>query len=139
MDAANTKKTIVLVDDEPLLINALQRLLKNNFHLLIVTKTADTAPDYVQTTLDILNENDVDLVIADLELGSQLGYQIIEKVDATRKIPFIIQSGSYLALNFNTDRTAPYKYLKSRIHAFLQKPVNKEVLMQAIKEALATG
>jgi len=69
----NNQHTLLCIDDEPNILNALKRLLrKENFKLL----TANSGKD----GLKILSENDVHVVVSDQRMPEMNGTEFLKKV-----------------------------------------------------------
>jgi len=63
--------TLLLLDDEQDILNALKRLLRKNFTLVTFTEG--------QVALDYLRENTVDLIMSDMRMPNMDGAQFLEK------------------------------------------------------------
>lgn len=117
-------RTIVFVDDEPLLLEGLQNMLRKrrrewNMHFL---------PGAIQA-LQFLEEHPVDILVTDLRMPEMDGAELIQKV--YRRYPGVIRmilSGQ--ADQAITARTAPMT------HRFLTKPCSPQVLQGAIERAV---
>ena len=82
------KKKLLIVDDEPDILQLLEkRFKKNNFDVL----TADNG----QKCLDIASQEQPDLIILDIIMPFLDGYEVIEKLRTnlkTKQIPIIMHS-----------------------------------------------
>ena len=120
-----TDKVVLCVDDEPHILNALQRLLrKEDFQVV-------TARD-VEEGLAVLASRPVQLVISDQRMPGMTGVEFLQKVkelfpDAVR----VILSG-YADVGVIVDSIN-----KGEIYRFLTKPWNDEELKSSIRQCLA--
>ncbi len=125
-----TKKTtysILFVDDEKHILHSLRRLLrKENFHVFYA-KSA-------QEGLDLLSQNRIDLIVADIRMTKMDGFQLLNIVrerypDTTRMI-----------LSGYTDQEAISKALVNEVaQEIIFKPWNDDDLIKSIKKALEMG
>jgi DNA-binding NtrC family response regulator len=76
-DAPGSAGSVLLVDDEPLLLRALQRILRADGHRLHCAESAEQAED-------VLVEPDLDVLLLDLLLGRQSGLELLERVKRER-------------------------------------------------------
>lgn len=118
-----TQLTILIVDDIPLNVLLIQKMLgKFKFNIL-------TANDG-QTALDIIASSKVDLVLLDLMMPGIDGYGVIESLRAdekTKELPIVILS----ALNSNDDVT---KGFKLGANDFITKPIIMERLLNCVAQ-----
>lgn len=118
-----TKKHILLVeDDQPLRESIKKFLLQNNF-LVAETET-------VAGTQDQLRGNAFDLVLLDLSLPDGNGLDILQKFSGKYRDRMIVLTGT------GSIETAVLA-MKNGAHDFLQKPVNPEILLLTLQRALA--
>jgi DNA-binding NtrC family response regulator len=68
---------VLLVDDEPLLLRALQRILRGDGHRIALAESAEQAEES-------LADPDLDVVVLDLLLGRQSGLDFLERVKRER-------------------------------------------------------
>ena len=119
------KKRILVVEDDPALRLALQiRLKANDFE---VSQAADAV-----TCFSCVQRQRPDLILLDLGLPGGDGYVVMQRLKRNlihSDIPVIVLSAR--------DREAnEERSLVSGAEAFLQKPVENEVLLSTIREAL---
>ncbi len=117
-------RTILFVDDEPLLLDGLQNLLRKrrrdwNMHFLPTAKQA----------LQFLEEHPVDILVTDLRMPEMDGAELIQ--EAYRRYPGIIR----MILSGQADqatmaRSAPMT------HRFLTKPCDPQTLQAALERAV---
>ncbi len=79
-------KTILLVEDEPLLLNSTGRLLEDEFNIFMAENG--------QAAFDFLMQLHIDCAIIDIDLGDMNGFELVSKVRAKgKKTPVIMVSG----------------------------------------------
>jgi DNA-binding NtrC family response regulator len=120
----STAHTVLCVDDEQNILNALKRLLrKENFRLL----TANSG----QAGLDILAENEVHVVISDQRMPGMNGTEFLKQVKET--YPTILR----IILTGYTDvDTITESINEGHIYKFFLKPWNDQNLKLEIRQAL---
>src|SRR5512143_4037102 len=114
---------ILLVDDEPKILRAIQRLFFEDDYEVLDTSSGETA-------LGILSNREVDLIIADYRMGGMNGIEFFRQArqiqpDAVR----IILSG-YAEIGVLTDAIN-----EGNIYRFIFKPWNDDELMNTIRLA----
>lgn len=118
------KKTVALVEDEPLLSNLLKkRLIKEGFDVL-------TAKDG-EKALELIKNNKVDLILLDIILPKVSGFEFMEEINKSgnyENIPVIIIS--------NLGQESDIKKGKSlgAVGYFVKAHVSIENLVNQIKE-----
>ncbi len=119
----NPRRTLLLVDDEGNIVNALKRLLRSHdFRIL----TANSG----QAGLDVLAENPVDVIISDQRMPGMTGVEFLGKAkDLYPDTVRIVLSG-YTELHSVTDAVN-----QGAIYKFLTKPWDDEQLIEHIEEA----
>lgn len=79
-------KTVLLVDDEPLLLKSTGRLLEGEFNLFQAQNGHDA--------LDIFVQMHIDCAIIDVDLGDMNGFELVSKFRVRgKKTPVIMVSG----------------------------------------------
>ncbi len=79
--------TLLLVDDEPLLLRALQRILRTEGHRVVTA----TCPDEMRPALD---DPSLDVILLDLFLGTANGLDILDQVKSSRpEVEVIVMTG----------------------------------------------
>lgn len=116
------KMKIVIVEDDIKIRSELSKLLKGNGYETIVIKKFEKIPEQLK------NQN-IDLILLDVNLPFENGYDICKKIHLVKEIPII----------FVTSRVTDADELQS-IEAggvdFISKPYNKTILLEKIKRAL---
>ena len=126
-----TKKTVLVVDDEPKIVDMVRDYLETVGFLVI------TAPDG-KTALTQISENGPDLVVLDIMMPGIDGLDVVQKVRSESNIPIILltaraaEQDKLIGLELGADDyiTKPFsmKELAARIRAVLRRtqPINKE-------------
>jgi len=119
------RKTVLLVDDDTGLLNALIIMLRSSGYAVV------SASDAVQATA-IARRNRPDLVLLDIGLPGGGGFLVLERLrmnQHTAMTPVIVLTGS--------DPTENRKRAESAgAYAFFQKPADNRMLLATIAEAL---
>ncbi len=113
---------IMIVEDEIMMRNELSNMLKNNgYEVYYIT-------DFVNVTDQLIQEH-MDLILLDINLPNENGYQICSKVRASIPVPII----------FITSRNSDMDELNSFISGgddYITKPYNIPVLLARISNVL---
>jgi two-component system LytT family response regulator len=107
-----------LVDDEPLAIERLERLLKSAANLCIVGNATDPAE-----ALAFLNRESIDVLFLDIQMPGMNGFELLSRLD---KQPFVIFTTAY-------DEYALKAFEVNSID-YLMKPIEPEQLARALKK-----
>jgi response regulator RpfG family c-di-GMP phosphodiesterase len=120
----NNEHTVLCLDDEQNILNALKRLLrKENYHLLTCT-TGDEG-------LQLLSQNEVQVVISDQRMPEMSGTEFLKQVKEL--YPDIIR----IILTGYTDvETISNSINQGHIYKFFLKPWNDQHLTLEIRQAL---
>ena len=118
--------TILVIDDEPLFLKMLTRILKSLGYSVLDTSTYDDA-----IRLTKLNSDKIDLVITDVIMPGINGPELTEMIREIKpSLKFLYTSG-YSFKSLNSDGI----FKRSSIH-FLEKPFSKEALQRKIQNIL---
>lgn len=113
------KKTILIVDDEPLLLHSLRLCLKNEFHVFIATSGTEA--------LKIIKRLHIDCLITDMKMPGMDGLELLEKVRNSGFNMHVIVSSGYI------NEVEESKFNKLKINHFLQKPYSPITLIELLK------
>jgi len=116
---------ILFVDDEPNVLEGLQRLLRpmrNEWYTQYVESGTDA--------LELLEQSEFDVVVSDVKMPEIDGVELLSEVRT--RYPSIIR----IALSGHSDRQSIIRSLAST-HRFLSKPCDPETLKSAITAACA--
>lgn len=122
------KKTILIVDDEPDIVEWLKALFEDNGY---VTKFAHNGFD----GFEMAESAPPDLITLDITMDKESGVKMFRKLhesDKTKNIPVIMVTG--VSPEFK-------KYIESRNQvdppdAYFEKPVDQDELLKKVKELL---
>ncbi len=120
--------TILLVDDEDIIIDVGKPMLEKLGYVVIVAKGGENAVDAVSETGD-----NIDLVILDLIMPGMDGSRTFDAIrEIHQKMPIILSSGYSLKGKAND-------IMRRGCNAFIQKPFNISELSQLIGKVLDEG
>jgi YesN/AraC family two-component response regulator len=113
------KKTVLIVDDEPLLLHSLRLCLKNEFHVFIATSGTDA--------LKLINRLHIDCLVTDMKMPGMNGLELLEKVRSDGYKMHVIVSSGYI------NEVEESKFNKLNINHYLQKPYSPITLIELLK------
>ncbi|WGK66128.1 ATP-binding protein [Croceiramulus getboli] len=120
--AIHKDKRVLIVDDEPLQLELAQEVVSQ------ASVAYDTAVD-VTTAMSLLTKNDYDLVLTDIQMPGQDGFELLKQLrqqEATQHIPVISLSG-------NTVYTQQ-ELLDSGFDHSLKKPYSPQDLLSVLAD-----
>lgn len=120
------EKTILVVDDEEVVVDITKRKLTQEGYLVIGVHDGESA-------LQVLREGTVDLIVLDVEMPKMNGYTFISeraKIPGGDKVPVIMVT-AYESME-------PI-FKRHGISAYLNKPLKFSDLLSKIKEVLSAG
>lgn len=117
-------KNILVIDDEELIVKSLSKLLEKNGYAVLVAKNG-------QDALAMVEEENFDLIIADIRMPGMNGVEIIEEVCGKLKknIPTIFITGY-------SDEEIKKKAKTLKPVAYIYKPFDIQELVGKVKEVL---
>lgn len=107
----------ILIDDEPLALGRMERLLKSHSDFIEIVGTADSGLEAVEK-IDALKP---DLIFLDIQMPELNGFDVIERI---RDVPFVIFATAY-------DQYA-LKAFETNSVDYLLKPIEPKRLEQAL-------
>lgn len=116
-------RTLLMVDDEPNILSALQRALRRDGYRIL-------ACDDPLKGLDILANESVDVILSDQRMPGMSGVEFLRRAKATHPDTMRIVLSGYTDLQFITDAIN-----EGAIYKFLTKPWDDEQLREQIREA----
>lgn len=123
LEQAAAQPTLLLVDDEENILNALSRMLRRDGYRILTAKSADEA-------LDILARNDVQVILSDQRMPGASGTEFLSKVKDM--YPDTIR----MVLSGYTELAAVTAAInQGAIYKFITKPWNDEELRMQIRDA----
>lgn len=123
---------ILLVDDEPVVLNVLARLMESEGHHQVVRATNG------KTALSMLESDPYDLIVTDLMMPDCDGLELIMSVRQTYPSLNIIAISGYSWKDEMQDRESTYLDAAEALGsiAALRKPLDQEEFLAAIRAAL---
>ena len=124
--ATGTGQKILLLDDEPALTFAFQRLLERlNYRVTVCNRARDAVSLFCAAPMEF------DLVITDLTMPEMNGMEVARQIHARRaEVPIVLVSGL-------TPELTPENLQAAGILALLEKPVALTALTDVLQRALA--
>lgn len=119
---ANSDAAVLVVDDNPLIVNVLKSLLASQDYKVYVSTNGEEA-------LDVLNKKDIDVVICDVMMPQMDGYQLHQTMRQKSEhahIPFLFLT----ALSDNSEIT---KGMEIGADDYLVKPFDPRELLSIVK------
>ena len=114
---------ILLVEDDPKIRQELKVLLENNQYEIAMIE------DFTKDITEEINKIAKDLVLLDINLPNQNGFDICKKIKENASVPII----------FVTSCTGEESELKSILSGgddFITKPYNKDILLEKMKRTI---
>ncbi|MGQ4876579.1 MAG: response regulator [Promethearchaeia archaeon] len=120
-------KTILIVDDEPDIVNLVEKFLKlGNFN----TITCSNGKEAMEIIAE--NYNDIDLVLLDIMMPGKSGYTVLEEIKSNDQYKHILVI-LFTVKSFNEDIQ---KGKKLGADGYLTKPFSGKELLNYIKNKL---
>lgn len=117
--------SIMIVDDSKLTRNVLQELLTSDGHEVIEATNGLEA-------IKMIAEKTPDCIILDILMPEMDGFEVLEELkNRAQKVPVVIHSA-------DIQKTTRQRCFRLGAFSFTNKPLKKEVLLQAVHEALAS-
>ena len=119
-----TKKRILAVDDEPLMLKLIQEQLSDMYDVSVAITG--------KLAFKFLEKKTVDLVLLDYEMPGESGAEVIEKLrsnPAYKDIPIVFLTGVT-----NPDKIR--KIMGFKPQGYVLKPVNREKMLEAIQRII---
>jgi len=120
----NSKKTnVLIVDDEPLVLNSLSGLMMELGYSVISCRNGHEA-------IDKFIENKIDVVLTDIKMPEISGIELLEKIhDINKEIPVILMTAY-------TQMDMAVAGIRHGAFDFIIKPYNPEYLVYSIEKAV---
>jgi len=117
-----SKERILIVDDEPDILKTTRYLLEQEDYAVCTAATAGEA-------LEALKSFDPDLVLLDLILPDQSGFQIARKITESKQIPIII-------LSCMTQESSRFFAEQKGAVEYFEKPIEMDHLVRRVKQIM---
>lgn len=123
-------KKIIVVDDEPEIIEVLKEFLGKKGYEVI------TALEGAEALNILLKDNDIDMMLLDRKMPKVDGITVLKKLkESGRDIPVILMTGS-VGFEHHAEEMEKLGYVREDI---LIKPVDLYVLLNLIEKKLSTA
>lgn len=122
-DDGDKMKKILITEDDLKITEGLTELLKNNNY------EVSSITDFKQDVTEEIINSDFDLLLLDINLPNQNGFEICRKIKEVITKPIIFVTS-------NTTEEAELKSILLGGTDFITKPYNKMILLEKIKRAL---
>jgi diguanylate cyclase (GGDEF)-like protein len=116
-------QTLLAVDDEPNILNAIKRLLRRDGYRVLTASSADEA-------FNVLATNDVQVILSDQRMPQMSGTEFLSRVRDLYPDTIRIVLSGYTDLNTITEAVN-----RGAIYKFLTKPWDDDALRQQVNEA----
>lgn len=118
-----SKMTVLCVDDEPLILNALKALLRLRYHVITTTDPFEA--------LDILKTGKVAVIISDQRMPEMLGTELLSqaKILSPRTTRILLTGFSDLSAIISTVND-------SEVYRFLTKPWSNQEVLEIVADAV---
>ena len=119
-----TKKTILIVDDELLIVQVVGALLKQNGYKILEASSG-------QESLEILKKSKPDLILLDIMMPGMDGWDVIEKIKGNKnleKIPVVFLTAKIDPISRSMGSLASTDYIT--------KPFDNKDLLRRIKNII---
>jgi response regulator NasT len=118
-----TAVSVLIVDDEPLMVELLSRTLKDLGH-----ETVATGQDGMQA-VELARKYRPDLIVMDYAMPNMDGIEAAQAIMKEMSVPIVLSTG-------RTDDETLQRARTANIHSYLVKPFHREQLKTAITMAL---
>ncbi len=131
----NPSGVVLVVDDEPLMLRALVRILRPGTHRVEVAETPDAAHS-------VLADPDLDVVLLDLHLGSASGLELLDRIKAERPEVEVVVMTGHASIESAVDcmRQGAFDYLAKpfedvhRVRTTVQRAIERRRLIARNRE-----
>ena len=127
-DNTNKPYTILSVDDNPVNLIVLNKMLTKNYHV-------QEAKSGEQAILLLSGSNDIDLVIMDVMMPGMTGFEACKKIRQSysyERLPIVFLTASSSEEDIQSG-------LQSGGNEFLEKPISRDILLATIEKYLSTN
>jgi AmiR/NasT family two-component response regulator len=122
-EALPSSLSVLVADDEPLMVELISRTLKSLGHEIVATA------DNGETGVQLARKHRPDLIILDLMMPELDGIQAAQQILAEMSVPIILSTGC-------TNEATLQRVKKANIQFYLVKPFHKEQLKSAVTMAI---
>ncbi|MCG8420612.1 MAG: response regulator [Proteobacteria bacterium] len=119
---ASNKPKLLVVDDEPDMLDFLERVLRRQF---TVSRTSSA-----ETALELLSTGEYEVLVTDQKMPKVSGLELLERI--ADRYPSLVR---VLISGFTEVPEIQRAVRKSTIHNYILKPVDSRKLLRAIEDA----
>ena len=121
----DSKRTILVVDDEAGILSVLERFLSKNGYAVLLASDANAAID-----IYLRQKEKIDIVLLDINLSNNSGYDLFAKMKAANAGVKVVAASGYL----NPEVTD--QLLAAGVKCTLQKPYALTELIKILQEVI---
>ncbi|MCI8373102.1 MAG: response regulator [Lachnospiraceae bacterium] len=118
------KKKILIVDDTPIMLRNLKKMLDSQYEVVLATSG--------KQALHLLPQEEPDLVLLDYEMPEMNGKEVFETMLGDEDLKYI----PVVFLTSVSDRKAVFSILQSKPAGYILKPADQENLLKTVQEIL---
>lgn len=118
------KKKILVVDDTPLMLRNLKKMLEKPYDVVLASSG--------KQALKVIPQEEPDLVLLDYEMPEMNGREVFEAMLADEDMKYI----PVVFLTSVSDRKAVFSILQSKPAGYILKPAEQEKLLSTVREVL---
>ena len=119
---ASGKPKLLVVDDEPDMLDFLERVLRRRFQ---VTRTSSA-----ETAIELLSSGEYEVLVTDQKMPKVSGLELLERIAG--KYPSLVR----VMISGFTEVPEIHRAVQKRtIHNYILKPVDSRKLLRAIEDA----
>ncbi len=118
---------VMLVDDEPFILQGLQKIIDWEAEKCEIVKTAANGRE----AYEYLEEHPVDLVIADIRMPEMTGLELLEKIRTEN-----ISDAYFVILSGYNEFSYAQKAVRYSCLEYILKPVQREELLETVRKAV---
>ncbi len=117
---------VMLVDDEPFVIQGLKRLIDWEKYGSEVSCTAENGKE----ALELLSQNQVDLIIADISMPEMTGLELLKRIREQH-----LSDAFFVILSGYSDFSYAQEAIRNNCNDYILKPVETDKLIEIIEKA----
>lgn len=118
------KKKILIVDDTPLMLRNLKKMLEDKYDVVLATSG--------KQALATIPQEEPDLLLLDYEMPEMNGKEVFETMLADEDMKYI----PVIFLTSVSDRKAVFSILQSKPAGYILKPADQQTLLDTVGEVL---
>lgn len=127
-EMGNTEQTILVVEDEPLLLDLLKEMLEGEGYRVLTATDGNQA-----VTLYRSEREKVSLVLSDMGLPGMGGWEVLRQLKAINPSVNVILSSGFMDTKVRLDM------IRSGAKDFIQKPYTPENVLKRIRDSILPG